>query len=38
MTGTVNHDQHFKNLIVDYPREALALFRRIVSGQASDAS
>lgn len=26
MTGTVNHDQHFKNLIVDYPREALAFF------------
>ena len=26
MAGTVSHDQNFKNLIVDYPREALAFF------------
>ena len=26
MADTVSHDQNFKNLIVDYPREALAFF------------
>ena len=26
MANSVSHDQNFKNLIVDYPREALALF------------
>ena len=26
MADTISHDQNFKNLIVDYPREALALF------------
>lgn len=26
MTGTVNHDHNFKNLILDYPRQALAFF------------
>ena len=26
MTGTVSHDQNFKNLILDYPRQALAFF------------
>lgn len=26
MTGLVSHDQNFKNLILDYPRQALAFF------------
>ena len=26
MTGPVSHDQNFKNLILDYPRQALAFF------------
>ncbi|WP_209449615.1 hypothetical protein [Ectopseudomonas mendocina] len=26
MTGTNSHDQNFKNLILDYPRQALAFF------------
>ncbi len=26
MADTVSHDQNFKNLIVDYPRDALAFF------------
>ena len=29
MTNTVSHDQNFKNLILDYPREALAFFAPI---------
>ena len=26
MTNAVSHDQNFKNLILDYPRDALAFF------------
>ena len=26
MTGPMSHDQNFKNLILDYPRQALAFF------------
>ena len=26
MANAISHDQNFKNLILDYPREALAFF------------
>ena len=26
MTGPISHDQNYKNLILDYPRQALAFF------------
>jgi len=30
------HDQHFKNLIVDYPRDALAFFAAAEAGAVDE--
>ena len=38
MANPVSHDQNFKNLIVDYPREALAFFAPEEAPQAVDAA
>ena len=37
MAGPISHDQNFKNLIVDYPREALAFFAPEEAPRPADA-
>ena len=38
MAGPVSHDQNFKNLIVDYPRKALAFFAPSEAPHSDDAA
>lgn len=38
MTGKNSHDQNFKNLILDYPRQALAFFAAAEAGDIDDSA